>query len=441
MTLTVTDDDGLTGTAVKVVSVLSFLPPQCPGAAGSLLREFWSNVSGSSVSDLINTPNYPNSPSGSSSLTSFQGPTNFANNYGTRVRGWIVAPQTGNYTFTLTSDDASVLYLSLNAEPQFAQMICNVPGWTNETEYTKYPSQVSTTIPMVAGRYYYVELLQKEGSGGDHFAVRWQTPSNSTRAVVPGTALVRWQNCQPSVRLRVNLQGAYDSATGLMRDDLRALSLVPLNEPYQSLGFPQVGGGGETTTNARLSQSGKNAVVDWVRVELRNKNNPSQVLAARSALLERDGDIVGTDGYERLIFNVAADNYFIAVRHRNHLGVMSQSSIAMGAAVAGADFTLGAVATWGTEARAAFDNGKHGLWCGNVQRDLRLSYIGELNDRDPILALIGGSNPNSTTMGYHMADVTMDGMVRYIGLGNDRDPILVNIGGSVPTSVRNEQLP
>ncbi|MBK8227291.1 MAG: PKD domain-containing protein [Flavobacteriales bacterium] len=441
VTLTVTDNDGLTGTAVKVISVLSFLPPQCPGAAGSLLREFWSNVSGSSVSDLINTPNYPNSPSGSSSLSSFQGPTNFANNYGTRVRGWIVAPQTGNYTFTLTSDDASVLYMSLNAEPQFAQMICNVPGWTNETEYTKYPSQVSNAIPLVAGRYYYVELLQKEGSGGDHFAVRWQTPSNSTRTIVPGNALVRWQNCQPSVRLRVNLQGAYDSAAGLMRDDLRALGLVPLNEPYQALGFPQVGGGGESTTNARLSQSGKNAVVDWVRVELRNKNNPSQVMATRSALLERDGDIVGTDGYARLIFSVAADNYFVAVRHRNHLGVMSQSSIALGPAEAGADFTLGTVPTWGTDARTAFSNGKRGLWCGNVQRDLRLSYIGELNDRDPILTLIGGSNPNSTAMGYHMADVTMDGMVRYIGLGNDRDPILVNIGGSVPTSVRNEQLP
>ncbi|HRD54047.1 MAG TPA: PKD domain-containing protein [Flavobacteriales bacterium] len=441
VTLMVTDNDGLTGSAVKTINVLDFMPPQCPGASGSLLREFWSNIAGSMVADLINSPAYPNSPSGSSSLTTFQGPTNSANNYGTRVRGYIVAPQTGNYTFTLTSDDASVLYLSPNAEPQYMQVVCNVPGFTGETEYTKYPSQVSASIPMVAGRYYYVELLHKEGSGSDHFAVRWQTPSNSTRTIIPGTALVRWQNCQPSVRLRMNLQGAYNAANGLMRDDLRTLSLVPINEPYQALGFPQVGGGGEATSVSRLAQSGKNAVVDWVRVELRNKNNPTQVVATRSALLERDGDIVGTDGYGRLIFNVAADDYFVTVRHRNHLGAMTQTSIALGANEAGVDFTLGATSTWGSDARIAFSNGKRGLWCGNVLRDNRLSYIGVNNDRDPILTLIGGSNPNNMVMGYHMADVTMDGVVRYLGVGNDRDPILVNIGGNSPNSIRTEQLP
>ena len=31
--------------------------------------------------------------------------------------------------------------------------------------------------------------------------------------------------------------------------------------------------------------------------------------------------------------------------------------------------------------------------------------------------------------------------VRYVGEANDRDPILVNIGGSTPTNVRQEQLP
>ena len=441
VTLTVTDNDGLTGTAVKIISILSTQPPQCLGPAGSLLREYWSNVAGTSLSDLTSSPLYPNSPSGSSNITSFQGPTNWANNYGTRVRGYIVAPSTGNYVFTLTSDDAGILYLSPNAEPQFMQAICSVPGWTGETEYTKYPSQTSAAVPLVAGRYYYVELLQKEGSGGDHFAVRWQTPGNSTLTIVPGSALARWQNCGPSVRLRVNLQGPYDATANLMRDDLRVLGLVPTAEPYQAMGFPMVGGGGESTTTARLAQTGKNAVVDWVRVELRNKNNPAQVLATRSALLERDGDIVGTDGYARLIFNVASDNYFVAVRHRNHLGAMSLGSIALGANEAGVDFTLGTTPTYGTDARVAFANGKRGLWCGNVQRDSQLRYTGQDNDRDPILTLIGGSVPTNFITGYHAADVTLDGVVRYIGQGNDRDPILVNIGGSVPTNFRIEQLP
>ena len=41
----------------------------------------------------------------------------------------------------------------------------------------------------------------------------------------------------------------------------------------------------------------------------------------------------------------------------------------------------------------------------------------------------------------NIADVNLDGNVLYVGNLNDRDPILVNIGGSVPTSTRVQQLP
>ena len=150
---------------------------------------------------------------------------------------------------------------------------------------------------------------------------------------------------------------------------------------------------------------------------------------------------MGIDGYSRLIFTVASDNYFVAVRHRNHLGAMTLSSIALGANEAGVDFTLGTTPTYGADARVAFANGKRGLWCGNVQRDTQLRYTGQDNDRDPILTLLGGSVPTNFITGYHAADVTLDGVVRYIGQGNDRDPILVNIGGNVPTNFRIEQLP
>ncbi|MBK9176659.1 MAG: PQQ-dependent sugar dehydrogenase [Flavobacteriales bacterium] len=440
--LTVTDDDGLTGQALKVISIISFAPPQCVGATGSITREYWSSVSGSDVSNLINSPNFPNNPSGSSFPTSFQAPTNFANNYGTRMRGYVIAPQTGNYTFTLTSDDASVLYLSVNADPLMKQVICSVPGFTGATEYTKYPSQVSASIALEAGRYYYVEALHKEGSGSDHLAVRWQTPSNSTRTVVPGSVLARWQDCPPGIRVRTNLQGPWDPDAQLMRDDLRAAGLIPLTEPYTALGFTQAGGGGgESTTLARLGQTGKNAVVDWVLVELRNKNNPTQIVATRSALLERDGDVLGVDGYARLLFNVPADNYYIAVRHRNHLGVMSLGSIALGSHESGLDLTLPSTPSWGIDARTVLSNGRRSQWCGNTLRDGTLRYTGQDNDRDPILSEVGGSVPTNTNTGYLGTDVTLDGVVRYVGDGNDRDPILMNIGGSVPTNTRIEQLP
>lgn len=441
VTLTVTDDDGLTGQATKVITVLSTAPPQCIGSTGSVLREYWANISGGNVTDLVNSPNFPNNPTSTSYPTSFQVPPSTQNNFGTRIRGYILAPQTGVYVFTATSDDGSVVYLSPNADPAYKQVVCQVPGWTNEGEFTKYPSQTSAPITLVAGRYYYVEMLQKEGSGGDHMALYWQTPSNSTRTIVPGSVLSRWQNCPPSVRARVHLQGPWNAANGLMADQLRANGLTPLVEPFTALGMVHVGGGGETIPAAALTLTGKNAIVDWVMVELRNASNPTQVVATRSALVQRDGDVVGTDGYTRLLFSVPAGNYHVALRHRNHFGAMSLSPITLGPTAAGVDMTSDGFATYGTNARVVLSNGRMGLWSGNVLRDDRLKYTGITNDRDPILTEVGGIVATATTTGYLQADVNLDGVVKYTGLDNDRDPILMNIGGVIPTSVRFEQLP
>ncbi len=59
-------------------------------------------------------------------------------------------------------------------------------------------------------------------------------------------------------------------------------------------------------------------------LELRNTTvSPGNtVLQTRSALVQRDGDIVDIDGVSPVTFNnVASANYVIAVRHRNHLGL------------------------------------------------------------------------------------------------------------------------
>lgn len=441
VTLTVTDNDGLIGQATRVITVLSLTPPQCMGAAGSVLSETWSTLSGTSVTDLLNSPNYPNTPTSSAFLTSLSTPVDAADNYGRRIRGYIVPPQTGNYVFTTTGDDNVAVYLGLNADPTYKRLICGVPGWTAVGDFVKYAEQTSATIALQAGAYYYVEILQKEGSGGDHVNLYWQTPSNATRTIVPGSVLVRWQNCSPSVRVRMNLQGPWENATAQMKDDLRATSLLPATEPYQGMGFTLVGSGGETVPASLLTVTGKNAIVDWVLVELRNKNNPSQILATKSALLQRDGDVIGIDGYTRLLFSVAADNYFVAVRHRNHLGAMTSAAKVLGNTEAGVDFTLATEATYGTEARCTLANGKRALWSGNVVTDGVLLYTGQSNDRDPILEGVGGIVPTNTVSAYSRRDVNLDGLIMYTGQGNDRDPILQNIGGVIPTNSRNQQLP
>ncbi len=439
--LTVTDDDGLTGQSTRSISSIAYAPPQCPGQSGSIMREVWNGITGTTVNDLLSSPGFPDTPNAITYPTSFQGPSNVGDNYGARYRGYIVAPQTGAYTFTITSDDASVVYLSLNADPRFKRVICSVPGWTQTTEYTKYPSQISAAIQLQAGVYYYVEVLHKEGGGNDHLALRWQTPSNSTRTIIPNSALARWQDCPPSVRLRMGLQGPYHTGTQLMRDDLRSLSLLPLTEPYTLLGFTQAGGGGETIPPARLNVTGKNAMVDWVLVELRSKNDPSQILATKAAILERDGDVVGTDGYMRLLFNVPADDYFIAVRHRNHLGIRTATAVSLSKDESLIDLTRPTTPVHGAEARKAMPDAVMTLWAGDALRDGVIRYTGANNDRDIILQAIGGLVPTVVTPGYGQGDLDLDGFTRYTGMNNDRDIILQNIGGIIPTAVRHQQLP
>jgi hypothetical protein len=263
--------------------------------------------------------------------------------------------------------------------------------------------------------------------------------SNYTPLLTFETLPVPCEVAPPSVvAVRVLLDGPFNAATGLMVDSLRVKGLLPLTEPYTALGH--VVSGPQVMNATVLNTTGNNAIVDWVLVELREVAAPHAVVEARAGLLQRDGDVVGVDGLSTLGFCSPPDNYRIAVRHRNHLGCMTGSDVALSSTSIVVDLRISAVAIYGTNARKVVGNLRT-LWSGNVLRDGTLRYTGQANDRDPILTIIGGAVPTATASGYYLADVNLDGTVRYVGAANDRDPILSNIGGSVPTNTLTEQLP
>jgi hypothetical protein len=270
--------------------------------------------------------------------------------------------------------------------------------------------------------------------------LRWTTPTDTGLEVIDAAHLAAWQDCPPNVQVRMILAGPYDAASGLMHDDLRANGLLPHTEPYTAMGYADVGVDG-AVPDTTWTITRQNAVVDWVLVELRDANDPTVVVARRAALLQRDGDIVGADGYNHLLFNVAAGQYYIAVRHRNHLAAMTASAVTVDASTAVVDFTLQNTATYGTAGQDALSYGRMGLWAGNAVVDGVIKYTGAGNDRDAILSHIGGTEPTATVTGYYSEDVNMDGTVKYTGANNDRDAIVVTLGGLSPNAVRNEQLP
>jgi hypothetical protein len=252
--------------------------------------------------------------------------------------------------------------------------------------------------------------------------------------------------CTPSlVAAKVVLEAPYNPTTGLMNDALRTLGSFPLTDPYPGLGYVHMGSGnGGAVAPSVLAVSGNNAIVDWVLLELRSPSNAATIHASRSALVQRDGDVVDLDGISPVPFNVPSDNYHVAVRHRNHLGCMTTNPIALGSTATSVDLRSVALGTYGTQARKSITGSfpVEALWAGDVSFNGAVQYTGSGNDRDPILVTVGSTTPNNVVSNtYSTRDVNLNGQVKYTGSGNDRDPILVNVGSTAPNNVRTEQLP
>ena len=159
--------------------------------AGEADYRVYTGIAGTAVSNLTSAAKYPNSPDQVSNLTKLEG-TYSGDSYGATITAYIVAPETGNYRFYIASDDTSSLLFNANGtDPAGAVQIASVPDWTDPYEWTYYSSQRSALIPLIAGQVYYIKALHKEGSGGDHLAVGWTTPSNATITVVDQPFIAR----------------------------------------------------------------------------------------------------------------------------------------------------------------------------------------------------------------------------------------------------------
>lgn len=156
-----------------------------PGTgAGTIRHDRWTGVSGSEVSDMTSLSAYPTSPDTTDSIPSFEIPSNADDNYGSRVFGTLHPPVSGDYTFWIASDDGSELWLGTGSGETSRQLIASTNQWTSPREWTKFASQQSVSISLVAGQTYWIEALAKEGGGGDNLAVAWEIPTTNSGPVV-----------------------------------------------------------------------------------------------------------------------------------------------------------------------------------------------------------------------------------------------------------------
>lgn len=263
------------------------------------------------------------------------------------------------------------------------------------------------------------------------FDLKIYAPTNKLRAATYGRGI--WEMDLKNVGLTLNakvfLQGPFNSTTGLMIDSLRKLASFPLTSPY---------GTNETINASVLNVSGNNSIVDWVKIELRDKNTPATVLQTHSALLQSDGDIVEIDGITPVFFSgVSADNYYVTVKHRNHLSVTTASAQTFSNGV-NTNLNYTNAQTYGTNALKSV-NGTLCMWAGDANGDGQIKYTNANNDRAALLSRLN-SVLTGVVLGYYNEDVNMDGVVKYTNANNDRSVILSNLN-SVLTAVIVAQTP
>jgi hypothetical protein len=260
---------------------------------------------------------------------------------------------------------------------------------------------------------------------------------------------------EAKVALSGNLQ-----LSGLMSDQLRFLGYLPNSDPYRNapyaVAFTHVLNPIPEVVDPGVLNSTTNPVVDWVFVELRNKSNRANVLATRSALLRADGAIVDMDGTSPVLFsNTSPDSFFVAVRHRNHLGISAlakqglslNSTSLINMSSLSVPLYIGATASTnnssfgGGAARTLYS--KRAMYAGNcgIVNTFAASTIsyatGSTTDRNAMLAALPGTTVLSQ---YSIFDCNLDGVARYQGLTPDRLVILTNCNNS-NTLIVYQQLP
>ena len=190
---------------------------------GGISWEYWGGVQGARVSDIpLNLP-----PNKTGDLEDFEGPAGYGTNYGSRIRGYVTAPATGNYYFSISSNDHSELWLSTDENPGNKVRIAHITGATDFREFDKFSSQRSAAIPLAQGKKYYIEALHKQGVGSDHITVAWRWNDAAFYLPIDGQYLSPFapENSTSTAR-------AGDTDDEMARAELRQINVYP--NPIQS---------------------------------------------------------------------------------------------------------------------------------------------------------------------------------------------------------------
>lgn len=169
--------------------------------AGRIMHEKWTNIPGKEISDIpLST-----TPQLTSVLKIFETARNQGDQYASRVRGYVQAPVSGYYTFYISSDEQSELWLSTDEDEANKKKIAWVNDVTGYRQWDKYSSQASDVIYLEEDHKYYIEALHKEATGGDHLSVGWYESGLNFERPIPARRLIPYDRVMTNATPRVEI--------------------------------------------------------------------------------------------------------------------------------------------------------------------------------------------------------------------------------------------
>lgn len=303
---------------------------------------------------------------------------------------------------------------------------------TNFTVFQSVTTRNDTTISLAGGATYYF------------FVTATDSVNNKELKVTVGEVQVTITDISITFNGKVFLQGAYDTLANSMTNTLNAAGILgnhATTQPY-TLNSGSSMRIAETVSSSFFSNNP--SIVDWVLLEIRDSANPSTIIASRAALVKQDGSIVDVDGVSAVKFSgVAAGNYVVAIKHRNHLAIRSATSVNFTNSNGSYDFTTASNKSY--QNKTYTSTVKMGnVWVmrgGNANGDNNVRYNGFNNDQNFILNnKLGGLLSTVISNVYSNEDVNMNGNIRWNGFQNDQSFLLnIVLGGSI-SIVYEEQL-
>jgi hypothetical protein len=142
------------------------------GCSGVLFEAFDVTVGSQNViASLTSHPNYPNNPFTNLFINRLHSraafPDNARENYGARMRSLFIPLVSGNWRLFISSDDPGQLWFNPTGSSPAGKILVAQELQCCAVYQPPGAEETSAAFPLVAGQAYYLEMLYKEGTGGD----------------------------------------------------------------------------------------------------------------------------------------------------------------------------------------------------------------------------------------------------------------------------------